>query len=82
MNLYNLIEIITKKYPIKFPYLTEEEILHKKPLVKLDICSKYISSIDKVAHHSLSLTIQVSGLQQILIRKKAKKLKNFFLMME
>ncbi len=46
-----------KRYQIKFPYLTSDGNLYVKshytPLVKIDICSKFLKSIDKVAHHTI-----------------------------
>ena len=46
-----------KRYLIKFPYLTSDGDLYVKnhytPLVKINICSKFLKLIDKAAHHTI-----------------------------
>jgi len=45
------------RYQIIHPYLSENGDLYfhsiYSPLVKIDICSKYISSVDEITHHSI-----------------------------
>jgi len=46
-----------KRYQIIYPYLSVNGDLYfhsiYSPLVKIDICSKYVSSVDEMTHHSI-----------------------------